>query len=130
MIGIRIAYHVPYSYCIVNSVILYDWYSSMSANLLWEILDPAEYLAQWIAFDVRALRMVITLILSSIGAIVYHGYFWDADYEIHAEQSFDRHLALFAIGFTLGFYNYGFRYTLTDHLLENLCVSTAYFGPS
>lgn len=82
----------------------------MSVDYFWQLLDPAEYLAPLIGFDVRALRMVITLVLSSIGALSYHGYFWDADYEIHSDQTFDRHLALFAIGFSLGFYNFGFRY--------------------
>lgn len=82
----------------------------MSFDYFWKILDPAEYLAPFIGFDVRALRMVITLVLSSVGAIGYHQYFWDADYEIHSDQTLHRHVTLFVIGFSLGFYNFGFRY--------------------
>ena len=84
----------------------------MFGDYLWQLFDPAEYLVPWIGFDARALRMVITLILSTISAICYHGYFWDADYELHSHQTFYRHLTLFAIGLGLGFYNYGFRYAL------------------
>lgn len=87
----------------------------MFTDYLWQVLDPAVYLAPWIGFDVRALRMVITLILSSLGANFYHKYFFDHVYDVHAEQSFDRHFVLFAIGFALGFYNYGIRYKLSCH---------------